>query len=263
MPKVVNVDIDCLRQMYLVDKKSTAAIAAEIGTSQVFVWKKLNQMGINCSKSVVKNCIRYGIEMETVRKMYLENKFSATRIAGKLNVSTTAVYKVLNMMRITRSGYEAACVRHGIVIDELLLKRMYLEDSMSAKFIAGKFGVSEHAIWVRLGDLGIIRSLHSGYGNISYASDGHLCQSNFELMLEEWLIKNGIEHIPHPRIDTSRRRADQLVDEIYIEVDGMARDKEYWEEKYFNSEKYIVLDMFKRDFSFDNELASLLRTILG
>ena len=72
-----------------------------------------------------------------------------------------------------------------------------------------------------------------GFGNWVYSSDGHPCQSRFELIFEEWLIDNSIEHIPHPPIPNNpSRRADQLISGKYIEIDGMSRTKDYWNEKY-------------------------------
>ena len=72
----------------------------------------------------------------------------------------------------------------------------------------------------------------TGYGKVQYSSDGHLCFSNLEFTFDEWLISNKIEHHPHPKIPNSGRRADQLVNGYYIEIDGMGRNEEFWIEKY-------------------------------
>jgi hypothetical protein len=77
-----------------------------------------------------------------------------------------------------------------------------------------------------------------GFGKSSYASDGHFCGSMNELFFENWLIKNDILHIPHPKIfdraiaNFSSRRADQYINGFYIEVDGICRSDDYWMDKY-------------------------------
>lgn len=76
----------------------------------------------------------------------------------------------------------------------------------------------------------------TGYGKRKHASDGHGCASNYELIFEEWLISHGLEHEPHPRISNNNgKRADQLVNGYYIEIDGMYRSDEFWREKYRNT----------------------------
>jgi len=73
----------------------------------------------------------------------------------------------------------------------------------------------------------------TGFGHKSFSSDGHRCDSNFELIFEEWLIVHSLIHIPHPQLPRApHKRADQLVNGHYIEIDGMRRTNSYWEEKY-------------------------------
>lgn len=73
---------------------------------------------------------------------------------------------------------------------------------------------------------------HFGYYGI--ASDGHRWDSLNEQDIEEWLIYNGIEHKPHPRLGKTLRHSDQfLIDKnIYIEIDGLNREDDLdWDGK--------------------------------
>jgi len=82
-----------------------------------------------------------------------------------------------------------------------------------------------------------------GYGECSVALDGHFCQSSFELEFEDWMIKNNIPHKSHAHILNSARISDYQIGDCYIELDGMdpPRNKEFWDEKYSNGERYIIL----------------------
>jgi len=66
---------------------------------------------------------------------------------------------------------------------------------------------------------------HFGYYGI--ASDGHRWDSLHERDVDEWLIENKIKHIPHPRIGKTLYHADFLVNDLYLEVDGLERTEEY------------------------------------
>lgn len=101
----------------------------------------------------------------------------------------------------------------------------------------------------------------TGYGKRKLASDGHKCDSSFELIFEEWLISCELKHEPHPRIsNTNGRRADQLVNGYYIEIDGMYRSDEFWEEKYKDTDiKPIIVKAKNLPECLNTHLLSILR----
>jgi len=108
-------------------------------------------------------------------------------------------------------------------------------------------------------------SLSRGFGNNGTASDGHYVASNGELELDNWLYKNEIEHIPHPKIPGYWKFADQLVDDWYIEYDGMFRhtDNEWggklsiYEELGFN---YVIV---RSPNEFEEKLGFLKKVGVG
>lgn len=82
----------------------------------------------------------------------------------------------------------------------------------------------------------------NGYGKWGDAEDGHRCESYLELAFERFLIKNNISHEPHPRLG-NRRKADQKIQGIFVELDGMNRTQDYWDMKYQNGEPYLVITL--------------------
>ena len=92
----------------------------------------------------------------------------------------------------------------------------------------------------------------NGYGMWGYAEDGHRVESYWELAFDRFLNKNNIQHEMHPYIK-NRRRADFKIKGIFIEIDGMERTQDYWNEKYFDGEPYVVIlptDDWKEKLSF-------------
>ena len=85
-----------------------------------------------------------------------------------------------------------------------------------------------------------------GFGTYATASDGHLCYSSLELWVDEKLTEHGLKHIIHPHIPNSTKYADFLVNDIFIEVDGMRKEtEEDWDGKLEvyrkNSLKFIII----------------------
>lgn len=75
------------------------------------------------------------------------------------------------------------------------------------------------------------------YGYKVHALDGHVCNSLAEKVVDDWLFKNGVEHVKEPTYPVEARellgskvRADwQLENEIYVEYFGLQDRKDYAE----------------------------------
>lgn len=85
-----------------------------------------------------------------------------------------------------------------------------------------------------------------GFGTYSTAPGGHKCVSSLELWVDEKLIEHGLKHKIHPPIPNSTKFADFLVNDIYIEVDGMSKEtEEDWNGKLGvykkNNLKFIII----------------------
>lgn len=62
---------------------------------------------------------------------------------------------------------------------------------------------------------------------LHFDDDGHVVKSISEMVIDNWLHSNGIEHELEPRYSDTRYRADWLVDGVYVEFFGMMRRKKY------------------------------------
>ena len=85
-----------------------------------------------------------------------------------------------------------------------------------------------------------------GFGTYSTVSDGHLCYSSLELWVDEKLTEHNLRHIIHPHIPNSTKYADFLVNDVFIEVDGMRKEtEEDWKGKLEvyrkNNLKFIII----------------------
>ena len=90
-----------------------------------------------------------------------------------------------------------------------------------------------HNAWFRISEL-TGRDVGHPEGNQPIASDGHICSSGPERIIDDWLSEHGIprEREPvypyHPNHDPNgRKRADWLVEDTYIEYFGLHGNSEY------------------------------------
>lgn len=117
-----------------------------------------------------------------IRKMYLDDKFAAWKIAEILGVDKGTVLRRLRELGITRTGSQAS--RNRIVLpykklDMNLIKRLYLIDKLSTGKIAERLGTTQYIVWDRLQKLNILR-------NYSEAADNYWGSD----YIDENLLKN-------------------------------------------------------------------------
>ncbi len=80
------------------------------------------------------------------------------------------------------------------------------------------------------------------YGARTIAKDGHVCDSKFECLVDDWLFEHGILHDVHVIIQqgAKSRNVDFYANGWYIEVDGLNRSDEYFKNK-LNGFPFIVI----------------------
>lgn len=87
------------------------------------------------------------------------------------------------------------------------------------------------------------------YNNkVSLGRDGHKLASIVEKKVDDWLFDNRLEHKIHPSIRGTGKYADFLVNDWYIEADGLHRGLDYFNKKYEGKKNWIVVD----DFSYSS-----------
>lgn len=244
------------------------------------------------------------IDRDELKRLYLEENKSMQTIAEETGWNYHEIYGILDEMKIKRTRSEALllrwqnqtyrdsvilrCHNEKIKMDMKLIKKMYLEEELSAYQIADYFDVSHATIRNRLQKMGCMRSysesqsirmekawqdpkyaeyMHQrgfnggfGFGYRGNAKDGHYCMSLHELYFDNFLYDNGIEHASQVLLPNSRRTADFLVYGTYIEIDGMCREDNYWDEKYDGITNYIVINPYE---NMEEQFYSLMGVLSG
>jgi hypothetical protein len=106
------------------------------------------------------------------------------------------------------------------------LKKLYCDRGLSLDEVGNIFGMSGHAIQIRMRKFDLPIRL-PGYNQIRYiADDGHEVYSRFELHVDNWLTKHGIDHTYEPSLPFGGM-ADFLIGDTYIEIWGIEHNETY------------------------------------
>ncbi len=108
----------------------------------------------------------------------------------------------------------------------------------------------------------------NSFGIQSRASDGHLCHSLGERLIDDWLTVNDIPHGREPYYPGSSHRGDFLVGDIVIEFFGLAGIDEYdaiiaEKRRIAATEGLVVIDLYQRDINDWEETMCALAARLG
>lgn len=78
-------------------------------------------------------------------------------------------------------------------------------------------------------------------GYVVTAKDGHICHSFAELMIDDYLFEKGIDHVKEVKYPGSKKKADWLVGNTYIEYFGLDTERDN-----YISNKYRIKILEKR-----------------
>jgi hypothetical protein len=111
-----------------------------------------------------------------------------------------------------------------------VIRREY-EAGRSADYLGRQYGVSAVTICRKLKAAGVIVR-RPGYTETLQCSDGHVVQSSYELVIDEWLTAHGLTHEVHPFCPwytggSAAPRADFRVGDTFIEVWGLIGNTAY------------------------------------
>lgn len=123
-----SIDLEKLRDLYVVQKLSLTDTASALDISYSSVWKLLEKMGIS-----TRGLAKY--DLEEARNLYFEKGWTLQQIADKLEVSRQAVHS-----RLTNAGYNLKLrpPRRPYIDREAL--EPYLDQDISIRKIADKLG---------------------------------------------------------------------------------------------------------------------------
>ena len=175
---------------------------------------------------------------ETENSKFCSNKCRGESVRGKINIPASVKMKALRQCPNNPWSTESCSRKKSERAKEIWNTpgNLYRSDERARKVSKGVKIARADPTSKYNSPAYLENHWKTGYGKYSQASDGHLCSSTPELTFDEWLIGQKLEHLIHPQVPGNMgRRADFLCNNNYIEVDGMKRDKEYWIEKYKDS----------------------------
>ena len=130
-----------LSQAYLIDRRSMADIATELGVSGQAVSQALRRAGIVARSQTEAQ--RPAISNDTARQLYVDEGLSVAQIANRLGVHANTVYGALERAGVPRHGPPFA---HSQLGDADWLRETYVDQRRSASSIAAEVGCTVAAV---------------------------------------------------------------------------------------------------------------------
>ena len=103
------LDLEKLKKLYTVDKKSTKEIAEELGFCQSYInlnIRHLIEFG-DIEKRKLLKFKKLNLDLDLIKKLYLEDMLSVSKVAKELGVSSTLIGNKVRELGIQRSQSEA------------------------------------------------------------------------------------------------------------------------------------------------------------
>ncbi len=147
-----------LEELYWKEKLSSSEIAKLYHCSSSYIRNLLKRYKIKTRKVSEANRVRFGINIprEELKKLYIENELSSSKIAKIYRCSPQTIRTFLKKYRIRiRTKSEARRLLFKINIPKKELKSLYLEKKISSTKIAKKFHCSPSFIRKKLKEFNI------------------------------------------------------------------------------------------------------------
>lgn len=221
-----------LRELYLVQRKTTREIGTRYGVRHTSVRRWLKHHGIEtrpAGRGLANRGTAAPAAEELHRLVHVEH-LSYRDIGDRYGVDHTAVPVWLDQYGIAKPGVWDTRRRGAVVAlpSAVDLRRRY-EAGESLRTLIRGTGVSESTLADVMRSAGIeIRDNGWNGGRRFACTDGHPARSVYEQRVDDWLAAHGYAHEIEPRLPFDRRcRADFLVGSLYIEVWGVTNLPSY------------------------------------
>ena len=149
MVRRIDLPVKVLEQKYVLEKKSAAEIAKELGVNAKLVNANLHRAGIPVRPT--NNKPRIIISKEDLVRMYEKEKLTASDIGRKFGCHPSIVWRRLKKYGIPRRN--SGTISRTTITKETL-QRMYVEERKSAAMIAREMGFSDVTVWNKLKEYG-------------------------------------------------------------------------------------------------------------
>lgn len=233
-----------LRDLYEAQGLSTRAIGAKFGVSKTEVTRWMKHYDIPRRPHTFAEKVAAGVrpDADTLYRLVHERHHSYEEIAAMYKVDPSNIRLWLIAANIpTPEIWDTR--RRGAVVslpDADTLLNLYAEQGISASDIGERYDVSGDTIRRELRRLGIpVRRDGFDGGKRLICADGHEARSTYELRVDNWLHRHGIDHVVEPPIPgMPDSRADFLANGWYIEVWGVTGNDAYRERRSRKTRHY-------------------------
>lgn len=260
---------------------TTRQICKRHGVSSAVVYHRLREAKVQSRPAGGFHRRRTSIDSQVIADEYLSG-MTLQQVAGKYRVSVTLVCYRLDELGIKRRndrgpGWGDPKISRRfkpkkgkdnprfIQLPEADVCDLY-STGANLRAVAGVFGTSTRTI-VRCLKRNDIKRRPKGFGSNIRCTDGHITDSYWESLVDEWLFEREILHILHPPLPwNSRQRADFLVGETYIELWEVIGIPSYERRKKYKQGKYRdhgldLIELFPSDLC-KSDMSKLLRLVV-
>ncbi|MFH1424667.1 MAG: hypothetical protein ABIG20_03220 [archaeon] len=226
-----------LEQWYLDEHQSTIKIAKICRVTKGSVARWLKKYGIPIRKGGSRNLkkdAKFPIKQE-LQDLYVKKGFSICQIANMYNISDVSISNLLKRYRVESRTSSETRLFNSYKPTRTELIGWYLNDKLSSYEIALSCGVASTSVirWLKEYNIPIRASLF-GYTEKLVCKDGHMVNSTYERVVDNWLFYNGISHQVGVRISKSKTdpksRTDFKIGQHWVEIWGLA-GKEFYDIK--------------------------------
>lgn len=238
-------DRTLLESLYCDQQLTTNQIAEQMNVTGVTVGKWLKRHGISTRPAGIGLLTR-GQKLPTkskLNRMIHNQNMTYQEVADLYGVDLTAVPYWLDKYGLPRPQRLTFAEKYADPESQQMIKSLY-DEGLSLRRIGEKFNVTGGVISKYLREIGgEIRSDGWDGGKRHECKDGHLVRSSYELRVDNWLYKHGIEHTYEPRLPFDQSFcADFLANGWYIEVWGVTNNASYDERKAHKEKLYARHD---------------------
>jgi len=166
MSNISNINKQSLNHLYLERKLAARKVAKIFNCCTTTILNRLREFKIPIRLQNRKSTkyIDKILDKETLIKLYVNQTMTSREIAETFDVSHKSVYHRLKKYHIPRFGR----IYDRVLIPENELKKLYLEDLLSAREIAKKYNCDAHTVLDRLDKFKIRRRTRSEANRICY-----------------------------------------------------------------------------------------------
>ena len=218
----VSIDFEELTKLYVLENKSIDELAKHFNISRGSIWNRLKELKINKSPEEAKSLRSDNYVLWTEK---LTNEVKESLLETR-SIKLTADIFGLSANSISEKNLHEWYINIQWTKNEKENIKKRLEETKSYTIVAKEFNTTEQSIsCLNWSNWKIDLSENSNlFGTPTIAKDGNKYRSKIEAEVANFLIHNNVNFIYEAKICNERRwKCDFLVNDLYIELDGLGK----------------------------------------